>query len=79
METEVRLDCWEMMDGCVFTFWLTGSEFIVLIAGQLSKSVGEESSGSLEDRSGGEEFSLKELYAVQEIQSQPDLLRLLVQ
>uniref|UniRef100_A0A8C9Z3C9 DNA helicase MCM8 n=1 Tax=Sander lucioperca TaxID=283035 RepID=A0A8C9Z3C9_SANLU len=30
-------------------------------------------------RSGGEEFSLKELYAIQEIQSQPDLLRLIVQ
>jgi hypothetical protein len=29
--------------------------------------------------SGGEEFSLKELYAIQEIQSQTDLLRLLVQ
>uniref|UniRef100_A0A8C9Z2Z1 DNA helicase MCM8 n=1 Tax=Sander lucioperca TaxID=283035 RepID=A0A8C9Z2Z1_SANLU len=28
-------------------------------------------------RSGGEEFSLKELYAIQEIQSQPDLLRLI--
>ncbi|KAI4795049.1 hypothetical protein KUCAC02_031673 [Chaenocephalus aceratus] len=35
--------------------------------------------GSPEDRSGGEEFSLKELYAIQEIQSQPDLLRLIVQ
>uniref|UniRef100_A0A8P4K5V6 DNA helicase MCM8 n=1 Tax=Dicentrarchus labrax TaxID=13489 RepID=A0A8P4K5V6_DICLA len=29
-------------------------------------------------RSGGEEFSLKELYAIQEIQSQPNLLRLIV-
>lgn len=47
--------------------------------GQLSKSGGEGSGGSLEDRSGGEEFSLKELYAVQEIQSQPDLFRLIVQ
>uniref|UniRef100_A0A3Q1J1R1 DNA helicase MCM8 n=1 Tax=Anabas testudineus TaxID=64144 RepID=A0A3Q1J1R1_ANATE len=36
------------------------------------------SKGSLEDHSAGEEFSLKELYAIQEIQSQPDLLRLIV-
>uniref|UniRef100_A0A8C2X463 DNA helicase MCM8 n=1 Tax=Cyclopterus lumpus TaxID=8103 RepID=A0A8C2X463_CYCLU len=46
-------------------------------SGQRSKS-GQGSGGSLEDRSGGEEFSLKELYAVQEIQSQPDLLRLIL-
>lgn len=36
------------------------------------------SGGSLEDQPGREEFTLKELYAVQEIQSQPDLLRLIV-
>uniref|UniRef100_A0A3Q1EVT5 DNA helicase MCM8 n=1 Tax=Acanthochromis polyacanthus TaxID=80966 RepID=A0A3Q1EVT5_9TELE len=36
------------------------------------------SKGSAGDRSAGEEFSLKELYAVQEIQSQPELLRLIV-
>lgn len=36
------------------------------------------SGGSLEDQPGGEEFTLKELYAVQEIQSQPNLLRLIV-
>lgn len=47
--------------------------------GQQSKAGGQGSGGSLEDRSGGEEFSLKELYAIQEIQSQPDLLRLIVQ
>eukprot|EP00064_Thunnus_orientalis_P007918 superscaffoldBa00000910_g7940 len=46
--------------------------------GQQSKSRGPGSRGSLEDRSGGEEFSLKELYAIQEIQSQPYLLRLIV-
>lgn len=40
---------------------------------------GQGSSGTVEDRCGGEEFSLKELYAIQEIQSQPDLLRLIVQ
>lgn len=40
---------------------------------------GHGSSGTVEDRCGGEEFSLKELYAIQEIQSQPDLLRLIVQ
>uniref|UniRef100_A0A3P8T9G3 DNA helicase MCM8 n=1 Tax=Amphiprion percula TaxID=161767 RepID=A0A3P8T9G3_AMPPE len=34
--------------------------------------------GSAGDHSAGEEFSLKELYAVQEIQSQPELLRLIV-
>lgn len=49
-----------------------------LCVGQQSKS-GQGSRGSLENRSGGEEFSLKELYAVQEIQSQPNLLRLIVQ
>lgn len=49
-----------------------------LCAGRKSKS-GQGSGGSLEDRCGGEEFSLKELYAVQEIQSQPNLLRLIVQ
>ena len=39
---------------------------------------GQRSDPAAQD-SGGEEFSLKELYAIQEIQSQPDLLRLLVQ
>uniref|UniRef100_A0A3Q2CVS1 DNA helicase MCM8 n=1 Tax=Cyprinodon variegatus TaxID=28743 RepID=A0A3Q2CVS1_CYPVA len=37
------------------------------------------SKGNEEDRTGGEEFSLKELYAIQEIQSQPNLLRLIYQ
>lgn len=49
-----------------------------MCVGQKSKS-SQGSGGSLEDRCGGEEFSLKELYAVQEIQSQPNLLRLIVQ
>lgn len=44
-------------------------------SGQQQKS-GQGSAGS---GTGGEEFSLKELYAVQEIQSQPNLLRLIVQ
>uniref|UniRef100_A0A668AST1 DNA helicase MCM8 n=1 Tax=Myripristis murdjan TaxID=586833 RepID=A0A668AST1_9TELE len=35
-------------------------------------------SGSFGGQTGGEEFSLKELYAIQEIQSQPDLLRLIL-
>lgn len=47
--------------------------------GQLSKSGSEGPREALEDRCGGEEYSLKELYAVQEIQSQPDLFRLIVQ
>lgn len=47
--------------------------------GQQSKSAHQGPRGSSEDHSGGEEFSLKELYAVQEIQSQPELLRLIVQ
>uniref|UniRef100_A0A3P9HMF0 DNA helicase MCM8 n=1 Tax=Oryzias latipes TaxID=8090 RepID=A0A3P9HMF0_ORYLA len=64
-------------DQCMFLLYIDATS-VSNTKGQLSKSVGEESSGSLEDRSGGEEFSLKELYAVQEIQSQPDLLRLLV-
>lgn len=49
---------------------------------QCGISVGLQSKsgqGSLEDHSGGEEFSLKELYAIREIQSQPNLLRLIVQ
>ena len=47
-------------------------------AGHQSKS-GQGSRGSLEDRSAGDEFTLKELYAIEEIQSQPHLLRLIVQ
>lgn len=36
------------------------------------------SGGAVDDHPGGDEFTLKELYAVQEIQSQPNLLRLIV-
>ncbi|XP_057704442.1 DNA helicase MCM8 [Corythoichthys intestinalis] len=47
--------------------------------GQQSKSGGAGlSGGSPENGCGGEEFTLKELYAIQEIQSQPDLLKLIV-
>ncbi|XP_037543327.1 DNA helicase MCM8 [Nematolebias whitei] len=64
-------------DQCMFLLYIDATS-VSNTKGQLSKSGGEGSSVSLEDRSGGEEFSLKELYAVQEIQSQPDLFRLIV-
>uniref|UniRef100_A0A3Q2ZU07 DNA helicase MCM8 n=1 Tax=Kryptolebias marmoratus TaxID=37003 RepID=A0A3Q2ZU07_KRYMA len=57
-------------DQCMFLLYIDATS--------VSNTKGEESSGSPEDRSGEEEFSLKELYAVQEIQSQPDLFRLIV-
>ncbi|XP_067368767.1 DNA helicase MCM8 isoform X1 [Channa argus] len=64
-------------DQCMFLLYLEATS-VSNTKGKQSKSGGQGSGGSLEDRSGGEEFSLKELYAVQEIQSQPDLLRLIV-
>ncbi|GLD69643.1 DNA helicase MCM8, partial [Lates japonicus] len=63
-------------DQCMFLLYLEAIS-VSNTKGQQSKS-GQGSRGSLEDRSGGEEFSLKELYAIQEIQSQPDLLRVIV-
>ncbi|XP_040905949.1 DNA helicase MCM8 [Toxotes jaculatrix] len=63
-------------DQCMFLLYLEATS-VSNTKGQQSK-LGQGSRESLEDRSGGEEFSLKELYAIQEIQSQPDLLRLLV-
>ncbi|XP_028983388.1 DNA helicase MCM8 [Betta splendens] len=64
-------------DQCMFLLYLEATS-VSNSKGQQSKSGGQGPKGSLEDRSAGEEFSLKELYAVQEIQSQPDLLRLIV-
>ncbi|XP_015800528.3 DNA helicase MCM8 [Nothobranchius furzeri] len=64
-------------DQCMFLLYIDATS-VSNTKGQLSKSGGETSRGSLEGCPGGEEFSLKELYAVQEIQSQPDLLRLIV-
>ncbi|KAK1905838.1 DNA helicase MCM8, partial [Dissostichus eleginoides] len=61
-------------DQCMFLLYLDATS-VSNTKGHHSKS----GQGSPEDRSGGEEFSLKELYAIQEIQSQPDLLRLIVQ
>ncbi|XP_027136146.1 DNA helicase MCM8 [Larimichthys crocea] len=63
-------------DQCMFLLYLEATS-VSNTKGQQSKS-GQGSRGALEDRSGGEEFSLKELYAIQEIQSQPNLLRLIV-
>ncbi|KAL7383307.1 hypothetical protein ABVT39_008382 [Epinephelus coioides] len=60
-------------DQCMFLLYLEATS-VSNTKGQQSKS----GQGSLEDRAGGEEFSLKELYAIQEIQSQPELLRLIV-
>lgn len=51
--------------------------FSCFCTGQSSK-FRQGSGGAVEDNSGGHEFTLKELYAVQEIQSQPNLLRLIV-
>ncbi|XP_013880058.1 DNA helicase MCM8 [Austrofundulus limnaeus] len=62
-------------DQCMFLLYIDATS-VSNTKGQLSKSGGE--GGSLEERSAGEEFSLKELYAVQEIQSQPDLFPLIV-
>ncbi|KAM4729618.1 DNA helicase MCM8 isoform 2-T2 [Anableps anableps] len=64
-------------DQCMFLLYIEATS-VSNTKGQLSKSGGEGSGGSREDRTGGEEFSLKELYAIQEIQSQPNLLRLIV-
>ncbi|XP_051935358.1 DNA helicase MCM8-like [Hippocampus zosterae] len=65
-------------DQCMFLLYIEATS-VSNTKGQQSKCGGAGSSGgSPEDRSGGEEFSLKELYAIQEIQSQPDLLRLIV-
>lgn len=50
----------------------------MLTVGQQSQAGGHGSGASLEGHKGGEEFSLKDLYAIQEIQSQPHLLRLIV-
>lgn len=51
--------------------------FSLFCTGQSSK-FRQGSEGAGEDHSGRDEFTLKELYAVQEIQSQPNLLRLIV-
>ncbi|XP_061545935.1 DNA helicase MCM8 isoform X3 [Phycodurus eques] len=65
-------------DQCMFLLYIEATS-VSNTKGQQSKPGGAGSSGgSSDDRCGGEEFSLKELYAIQEIQSQPDLLRLLV-
>ncbi|KAI3363452.1 hypothetical protein L3Q82_012068, partial [Scortum barcoo] len=68
----------DLCDSCVPGDTVTVTGIVrVINDGQQSK-FGSGSGGSHDDRSGGEEFSLKELYAIQEIQSQPDLLRLIV-
>uniref|UniRef100_A0A3Q3FY03 DNA helicase MCM8 n=1 Tax=Labrus bergylta TaxID=56723 RepID=A0A3Q3FY03_9LABR len=64
-------------DQCMFLLYLEATS-VSNSKGQQTKS-GQRSEGSQEDCSGREEFSLKELYAIQEIQSQPGLLRLIVQ
>ncbi|XP_056148011.1 DNA helicase MCM8 [Lampris incognitus] len=70
-------------DQCMFLLYIEANS-VSNTKGQRAGIRGEESSGSHSGSSGvlrgfgEEEFSLKELYAVQEIQSQPDLLRLIV-
>uniref|UniRef100_A0A8C5AQR1 DNA helicase MCM8 n=1 Tax=Gadus morhua TaxID=8049 RepID=A0A8C5AQR1_GADMO len=56
-------------DQCMFLLYIE--------ANSVSNTKGQRSDLGAQD-SGGEEFSLKELYAIQEIQSQTDLLRLLL-
>ncbi|KAM4597632.1 DNA helicase MCM8-like, partial [Polymixia lowei] len=69
-------------DQCMFLLYIEAIS-VSNTKGQRSNAGGKDSrgdcSGSFGSQSGGEEFSLKELYAIQEIQSQPDLLRLIVQ
>uniref|UniRef100_A0A3Q2W356 DNA helicase MCM8 n=1 Tax=Haplochromis burtoni TaxID=8153 RepID=A0A3Q2W356_HAPBU len=48
-------------DQCMFLLYIEATS--------VSNTKGQGSSGTVEDRCGGEEFSLKELYAIQEIQS----------
>ncbi|KAJ3610313.1 hypothetical protein NHX12_022406 [Muraenolepis orangiensis] len=60
-------------DQCMFLLYIE--------ANSVSNTKGQRADPSAQDSratSGGEEFSLKELYAIQEIQSQTQLLRLLV-
>ncbi|KAM3863254.1 DNA helicase MCM8 [Diretmus argenteus] len=71
-------------DQCMFLLYIEANS-VSNAKGRRSKVGGQEScegqsgsAGSFGGHSGGEEFSLKELYAIQEIQSQPDLLRLIV-
>ncbi|KAK7901802.1 hypothetical protein WMY93_018571 [Mugilogobius chulae] len=61
-------------DQCMFLLYIEATS-VSNTKGLQSKVGGQ---GSAEAHS-AEEFSLKELYAIQEIQSQPDLLRLMVQ
>uniref|UniRef100_A0A668AWY9 DNA helicase MCM8 n=1 Tax=Myripristis murdjan TaxID=586833 RepID=A0A668AWY9_9TELE len=68
----------DLCDSCVpgDTVTVTGIVRVTNDGGQQSQVGGQ--SGSFGGQTGGEEFSLKELYAIQEIQSQPDLLRLIL-
>ncbi|XP_029962352.1 LOW QUALITY PROTEIN: DNA helicase MCM8 [Salarias fasciatus] len=63
-------------DQCMFLLYIDATS-VSNTKGHQAKS-GGQGSGAPEDRPAGEEFSLKELYAVQEIQAQPHLLRLIV-
>ncbi|XP_024916757.1 DNA helicase MCM8 [Cynoglossus semilaevis] len=63
-------------DQCMFLLYLEATS-VSNTKGHQSKS-GQGSRGLLEDQSAGDDFTLKELYAIQEIQSQPNLLRLIV-
>nr|XP_043902257.1 DNA helicase MCM8 [Solea senegalensis] len=63
-------------DQCMFLLYLEATS-VSNSKGQQSKS-SQGSRGSDEVHAAGEEFTLKELYAIQEIQSQPHLLRLIV-
>uniref|UniRef100_UPI0009B3E28A DNA helicase MCM8 n=1 Tax=Monopterus albus TaxID=43700 RepID=UPI0009B3E28A len=64
-------------DQCMFLLYLDVTS-VSNTKGQQSKSGGQGSTESVENCSVWEEFSLKELYAIQEIQAQPSLLRLIV-
>ncbi|XP_076016578.1 DNA helicase MCM8 [Genypterus blacodes] len=64
-------------DQCMFILYIEATS-VSNSKGQQSQAEGQGSRVSLEGQKGGEEFSLKDLYAIQEIQSQPHLLRLIV-
>ncbi|XP_055719364.1 LOW QUALITY PROTEIN: DNA helicase MCM8 [Salvelinus fontinalis] len=63
-------------DKCMFLLYIEANSVSNSKGQKVKEAGGQGSSGG--ERSSGIEFSLKELYAIQEIHSQPDLLKLIV-
>ncbi|KAL0969003.1 hypothetical protein UPYG_G00221450, partial [Umbra pygmaea] len=63
-------------DKCMFLLYIEANSVSNSKGQKVKEAEGGDSSGG--ERSSGIEFSLKELYAIQEIHSQPDLLKLIV-